>query len=530
MSDEFEYEDVERSKKLLEKLREEKGFLDQDAVLKEIDIKNPLDEVRKGLDRAIVGEEENKLLLWLIAVSKDMEEPLHASVEGESGIGKTYLVMNVTNALPSGSVVKLTRVTPAFLDYVKDKLKHKVLLVQQMGGAESAKDSLHVLMTEKGLKLGTVKQGKGGIYEPYEVEAEGPISFISTTVSSINLDEQFRTRVWRIFPDSSEEQTKRIQEHTALLKKKPWLKEEVKEELKKVSDFVTLLEKKGIRKVIVPYADKIILPSKRARVRRDQKKILELIEVIAYVNQFNRYIVEIYGEKYIIANEEDFKEALRIAKESLASTVKDLSKREEEIMEICKELENKGEEITSRSVARATRGRLSQVTVRKYLEHLVDLGYLYVEEESSGRSPKIYSVNWEREDLPIFGDNIDLSVPDSPEELKSYLKLCCDIDILDKGIYRYDDELNLLPIPNISLSQQEKEQESSPSEQNEESLPVGMPNNDNLTVISSNNDKKGDFKGLFKLTFCPYCTAKFASQKDLQAHIRHEHKEVSKPW
>lgn len=66
-------------------------------------------------------------------IQKDL---LHVVLKGESGVGKSYLAQGVLEAFLEEDVVKVSRVTPAWLDHVKDELKHKILFIHQIGGAE----------------------------------------------------------------------------------------------------------------------------------------------------------------------------------------------------------------------------------------------------------------------------------------------------------------------------------------------------------------------------------------------------------
>ena len=443
--------------------------------------------VKEKLDHAIVGEDRNKLLLWLIAVSRHLDEPQHGNVLGNSGIGKTHLTSNVLKAIDEEDIEKITRITPSALDYIKDRLKHKVLLVQQLEGAESTQANLHVLMTEKGLKLLTLRRGEDGIFEPYVIETEGPLTFISTTTKVIGLDEQFLTRVWNIYPDESEEQTERIQQHTSMLKIRPWIKDEIKNELKKVAILDRFLKVRGIRNVIIPYADKIKLPPIKSRIRRDHAKLLNLIEVVAFVNQVlpDHYAVDINGKKYIIANKRDFEEALEICRESLEKTVKELSPKEEEILQICKEIEKENQIITAREVAKRSKGKFTQITARKYLNHLVDLGYLYLEEEGKGRNPNIYSLNGEKLSKSFLADKIDIDYPDKPEDLTKYLASKCDIDITCEKIHQVitiilpEVEKTCITSQPISLSHHEPEIFVETKQENKKPISILSITNDN---------------------------------------------------
>src|SRR5690606_38522231 len=59
----------------------------------------------------IVGEERNRLFLLLIAISHKTAQPLHALIQGSSGSGKTRLLQQVSDCMPTESVTRLTRLS-----------------------------------------------------------------------------------------------------------------------------------------------------------------------------------------------------------------------------------------------------------------------------------------------------------------------------------------------------------------------------------------------------------------------------------
>jgi DNA primase len=62
-------------------------------------------------ESGIIGEENNRLLLFVIASSYMMPSPLHALVQGSSGSGKTHLLLKIANLMPQEDTITLTRVT-----------------------------------------------------------------------------------------------------------------------------------------------------------------------------------------------------------------------------------------------------------------------------------------------------------------------------------------------------------------------------------------------------------------------------------
>jgi hypothetical protein len=85
----------------------------------------------------IVGEETNRLLLWLVMSSRKTVRPLHAVSLAASGIGKTYLQQTLADLLPPEDVLEMTSLSGNALYYFKgEELKHKLLLIEELDGAD----------------------------------------------------------------------------------------------------------------------------------------------------------------------------------------------------------------------------------------------------------------------------------------------------------------------------------------------------------------------------------------------------------
>ena len=66
----------------------------------------------------MIGEENNRLLMYLIFTSRKRETPLHVISLGSSGIGKTHLQEKVSALIPEED-----KMESLSLDQVKQKLK-----------------------------------------------------------------------------------------------------------------------------------------------------------------------------------------------------------------------------------------------------------------------------------------------------------------------------------------------------------------------------------------------------------------------
>jgi hypothetical protein len=101
-----------------------------------------------------VGEETNKLLGYLAAVSRKLEEPLAVVVQSSSAAGKTSLMEAVLAFMPAEERVKYSAMTGQSLFYMGEtNLKHKILAIVEEQGAERASYALKLLQSEGELTI-----------------------------------------------------------------------------------------------------------------------------------------------------------------------------------------------------------------------------------------------------------------------------------------------------------------------------------------------------------------------------------------
>jgi len=134
--------------------------------------------------------------------------------------------------------------------------------------------------------------------------------------------------------------------------------------------------------VVIPFADQLTFPSHWMRTRRDHARFLNLIEVSAFLHQFQR-------ERWngaIVASVDDYAVAYELAGEVLADTFADLRKPLREAYERIRGLCGKDETVSRREI-REELG-LPDTTVRHWLRELVELEYLLAV-EGGGRGKTV---------------------------------------------------------------------------------------------------------------------------------------------
>jgi DNA primase len=344
-----------------------------------------LDQVACDIDAlGYVGEETNKRLLYLVAVSRKLEDPLSAIVLSQSGAGKSGLTEVIERLCPPEDVVLLTRLTPQSLYYTEPGfLDRKLVIVEERYGSMEADYSIRVLQSRKKLiAAAPVKDPQTGNMRTKVFTVEARAAFIeATTASSVNHENA--TRCFELQMDETEEQTRRIHERQRLVRTGRGL------QLRREAEAITrrhwnaqrLLEPLA---VVIPFADRLSFPSSWMRTRRDHARFLNLIEVSAFLHQHQR---ERTPDGAIAASLADYEAAYALAGEVLRETLTDVKRPLREALQRIQALSAKGEgSVTRREIREAL--QTPDSTVRNWLSELVNLEYLEAEGGGLGKTTR----------------------------------------------------------------------------------------------------------------------------------------------
>ncbi len=328
------------------------------------------------------GEEMNKLLCYVAAVSRKMESPLSVMIQSRSAAGKSYLQDTVLSLVPKEDCTKYTRLTDQALFYTgKDSLKHKILAIEELDGMNGAIYSIRSIQSAKEITIAyTGKDSATGEQRTMENKVEGPLMvFITTT--QVDIDGETASRFVFISIDESEDMTKKVlakqrQTHTmqGMLNK---LKSE--EIIKKHHNANRLLKPLY---VFNPYAELLTFTSKSLRARRDHTKYLNLISAVAYLFQYQKKIqtMEFKAKtiEYINVTLDDIEKANTIANYVLGRSLDELSPSSRKLLMLVKQMckEKKADHHFNRRQIREYSG-WSDFQVRTHIRQLEDLEYIY---------------------------------------------------------------------------------------------------------------------------------------------------------
>ena len=359
--------------------------------------KDLLDQVAKDIDAlGYVGEETNKRLLYLVAVSRKLDDPLSAIVLSQSGAGKSGMTEVIERLLPPEDVVLLTRLTPQSLYYTEPGfLDRKLVIVEERYGSLEADYSIRVLQSRKKLiAAAPIKDPQTGSLRTKVFTVEARAAFIeATTASSVNHENA--TRCFELSMDESREQTERIHERQRLQRTEAGLRlrQEAETITRRHWNAQRLLEPAP---VVIPYADNLSFPSAWMRTRRDHARFLNLIEVSAFLHQHQRE----RRNGAILASLADYATAYALAGEVLADTLSDLKKPLREAYTRIRELSLKSGSVTRSEVRDAL--ALPDSTVRRWLGDLVELEYLEAEATKQGKAARyVLSSRAPKQDLVL---------------------------------------------------------------------------------------------------------------------------------
>ena len=235
----------------------------------------------------VVGEEDNKLLAYLVATSRKLKKPLSLSVISRSSAGKSWLLNRAVDLMPPEEVLRYTRMSPRALFYDEPgRFKHKILFIEEAIGAKDADLGVRSMQSEKRLaNLATMTDPKTGKLKTQENVVEGPLTYL--TSSTEPLDDETESRSFEVAIDESSQQTQRIV--TSLFQERTL--EGIQADLGR--DEILRRHRNAQRRlepvlVANPYIPQLKFPTGSLQLRREADKYLSLIETVAFLHQKQR--------------------------------------------------------------------------------------------------------------------------------------------------------------------------------------------------------------------------------------------------
>ena len=357
------------------------------AAMQFLQSKNLLQATNELIGKSgIVGEELNRLIMWLIYTSRKTAKPLHIISMGSSGTGKSHLQEKVGELIPEEDKIEITALTEnAFYYFDKAALGHKLILIEDLDGIWKALYPLRELQSKQRISKTIAIKDKNGNTKTIHLKVYGPVCIAGCTTKE-SIYEDNANRCFLIYLDESAEQDERIMDYQRKIsagKINTTAETQARQLLQHVQSVLHPIT------VINPFAELLKIPAEVFKKRRTNAHYLAFIEVITFFKQYEREqkVDTETGEVYIETTIEDIAEANVLMKEILLRKSDELNGATRNYFEELKQhlITSNQNSFTGTSIRNQLRIPIS--SVKRYHAALMDAGLI---KKISSRNSKAY--------------------------------------------------------------------------------------------------------------------------------------------
>ncbi len=308
--------------------------------------------------------------MYLIFTSRKTGNPLHCISLGSSGAGKTHLQSKVTELIPEEDKIEITVLSAnAFYYFNRTELQHKLILIEDLDGAESVLYPLRELQSKKRITKTVVHKDAKGNTKTIHLTVEGPVSVAGCTTQE-SVYEDNSNRSFLLYIDESAEQDQRIMNYQRLVSAGKVNGAEQIEAAEMLRNAQRVL--KPI-KVINPFAEHLELPQSVFKPRRTNAHYLQFIEAITFYKQYQREkkYDQQTGEEFIETEIDDIREANELIIDVLLRKSDTLTGAARNYLE-----ELKKHQTTFTALEMRRKLKVRKTTQWRYHQQLMENGYI----------------------------------------------------------------------------------------------------------------------------------------------------------
>ena len=281
--------------------------------------KDLLKSLNQLIEKAgIIGEENSRLLLFLITISYLNKSPLHGIVQGSSGSGKTHIISRIADLMPQEDVLRFTRITESSLyNWGEFDLFQKIIIIEDLDGLkEDALYALREFISNQVLRSSvTIKDKKGNNKSSHKI-VKGQFSSLSATTKGETYEDNMN-RSFIIAINESEEQTEKIITYQNQRVAGHINRDEEQKAINFIQKIVRDLKH---YEVVNPYATQIQLPNNVKNKRRLNEMFQSIIKQITILHQYQRET----KDNFLVTEIEDIENAVEILFESILLKIDEL--------------------------------------------------------------------------------------------------------------------------------------------------------------------------------------------------------------
>jgi len=331
----------------------------------------------------VIGEADNRLLMYMIFTSRKRENPLHIISLGSSGIGKTHLQEKVSALIPEEDKLEITSLSgQAFYYFGRQELRNKLMLIEDLDGTEEVLYPLREIKSKKQVTKTVVVKNTKGETRTVTLKVEGPVC-VSGCTTKESLYEDNANRSFLIYIDESKAQDQQIMSYQ---------RAESAGRIDKMAEQQIAEQFQNMQRVLMPvtvrnpFAEKLQIPEEVFKPRRSNAHYLAFIEAVTFYHQYQREKQhdQDTGEEFIETTLEDIQEANQLMKEILLRKSDQLNGATRSYFEVLKAHLSKDSKTTFTNREMRSRLRIKGTTLRRYHHNLLDVGLISVK---SGKKP-----------------------------------------------------------------------------------------------------------------------------------------------
>ncbi len=323
----------------------------------------------------LIGEEANRLIAFLVYTSRKRENPLQLMCLGASGTGKTYLQEKIGELMPEEDKLEITTLSEnAFYYFGQEDLKHKLILIEDLDGAQDVLYPLRELQSKKRISKTVVLKDSKGNLKTVTLKVEGPVC-VSGCTTREKLYEDNANRCILLEIDTSKSQDAAIMDYQRQVSAGTIHRQKEQQAKALLQDGQRVLKPILIRN---PYAPLITLPESVFKPRRTISLLLGFIETITFYHQYQCAVKKdpVTGENYIQTTPEHIQWAFTLLQEVLFRKSDELSGATRRFLETLKtHLQAENRPSFQAKEVRAHL-RLNPNNLKRYLMELERYGYL----------------------------------------------------------------------------------------------------------------------------------------------------------
>lgn len=350
----------------------------------------------------VVGEERNRLIVFLAGITKELEQPVSVLVKGPSSSGKSNLVRTALELFPTDSVIERASLSAKAPVHSDESLGKKILFIQEYRGGKDAQLLIRLLQSEGRIAheyTSMVGRHRG----THVAEKVGtPVVITTTTDSRVYPDDE--TRFLSLHVDESAAQ------NLAIVKAQVHRESSTIRPALKIWRCALASMTRGEEDFQAPPAwlEYVAenLPLDKVRVRRDWKRFLSLCSSCALLRPH-----PLKEPRNITF--EDYAVAYRILEPAFAATANGLHPRELAVIRAVEQLRRSPKQkMTVHDLAEHLGWK--EALVYKYVRLAIQSNHLAFEDGTQERNRKFIVARSDRSEgflphpLRVFGANKDI--------------------------------------------------------------------------------------------------------------------------